>query len=371
MSEARIDSLSNESNTGGPTLSGITTFSGTNYFVPPVGSTGERPENPQKGAIRFNTDTKKLEYFKGDSIGWSDVEASHSQLDGGHRGLIMGGATPSQSTVIDYHNLATSGTWATFGSLFSGRYGCSGTSSRTRGVLFGGYGSNQDTIDYVTMATKGDSVDTINLPVNHKYGAAWSNGTRACIAGSYYPAQINNISHVDISTLGFSDDFGDLTQKRGIMKAANSTTRGIIGGGYSDSNSPTLTIDYVNTASRGDAADFGDCVPSTGQSGSAVCSATRAIWGGSYSNTLGSIQMATLGNMIDFGDNTTTHGHRPSCSSPIRGMWCGGKGGSSPYPPQTVVDSVLIASKGSATSFGNLSTARNAGGECSNGHGGL
>ena len=70
MSEARIDSLSNESNTGGPTLSGITTFSGTNYFVPPVGSTAQRPENPQKGAIRFNTDTKHLEYYRGDTIGW-------------------------------------------------------------------------------------------------------------------------------------------------------------------------------------------------------------------------------------------------------------------------------------------------------------
>ena len=55
MSEARITNLSNESNTGGPTISGITTFSGTNYFVPPVGNTAQRPENPQKGAIRFNT----------------------------------------------------------------------------------------------------------------------------------------------------------------------------------------------------------------------------------------------------------------------------------------------------------------------------
>ena len=52
MSEARIDSISNEHNTGGPTIAGITTFSGTNYFVPPVGSTGERPENPQPGSVR-------------------------------------------------------------------------------------------------------------------------------------------------------------------------------------------------------------------------------------------------------------------------------------------------------------------------------
>ena len=33
-----------------------------------VGNTGERPENPQKGAIRFNTDTKHLEYFIDETI---------------------------------------------------------------------------------------------------------------------------------------------------------------------------------------------------------------------------------------------------------------------------------------------------------------
>ena len=52
MSEARVNNLSNESNTGGPTITGITTFSGTNYFVPPVGNTAQRPENPEKGSLR-------------------------------------------------------------------------------------------------------------------------------------------------------------------------------------------------------------------------------------------------------------------------------------------------------------------------------
>ena len=104
MSEARIDSLSNENNTGGPTLSGITTFSGTNYFVPPVGDTAQRPQNPQKGALRFNTDTAHLEYFRGDTIGWTEIEASNDELGGGTgsntgrgaRGLL-GGGSPDNS----------------------------------------------------------------------------------------------------------------------------------------------------------------------------------------------------------------------------------------------------------------------------------
>ena len=35
MSEVRVNNLSNENNTGGPTISGITTYSGRHFFVPP------------------------------------------------------------------------------------------------------------------------------------------------------------------------------------------------------------------------------------------------------------------------------------------------------------------------------------------------
>ena len=109
MSEARITNLSNESNTGGPTISGITTFSGANYFVPPVGSTAERPENPEKGSIRFNTDSKHLEYYRGNGIDWVDIEASNNDLGGGTGSniglggrMLYGGAMP---TPVSYTHL--------------------------------------------------------------------------------------------------------------------------------------------------------------------------------------------------------------------------------------------------------------------------
>jgi len=370
MSEARVNNLSNESNSGGPTISGITTFSSPYFFVPPVGNTAERPDNPQLGDLRFNTDRGGLEYFRGDTIGWAEVEATNEELDGGTRGLILGGGTPSESDVIDYHNLSSPGTFADFGNLFSGRYGLASTSSRVRAVCFGGYGSNNDTVDYITMASLGNSVDALNLPVNHKYPAAWSNGTRGCVAGSYYPAQINTISYVDIATLGSSADFGDLTEARGIMKAANSTTRGIIGGGFNDSDAPSLTIDYVNTASTGNALDFGDCISATNQANGCPSNAVRALFGGAYNNAIGYITMATLGNALDFGDNVTAYGHRPGMSSSTRGLWGGGKGGS-PAASQTAVDYVEIMSTGNGKDFGDLSVARQAGGGTSNGHGGL
>ena len=70
MSEVRVNNLSNENNTGGPTISGITTFSGTDFFVPPQGDTASRPQSCPPGSLRFNTDTAKLEYYRGDTIGW-------------------------------------------------------------------------------------------------------------------------------------------------------------------------------------------------------------------------------------------------------------------------------------------------------------
>ena len=162
-----------------------------------------------------------------------------------------------------------------------------------------------------------------------------------------------------------------MTEKRGICKAVNSSTRGVIGGGYNDSNSPTLTMDFVTISTRGNAVDFGDTLPSTGQSGGACENSTRGLWSGAYSNVIGFITIATTGDMTDFGDTNTKRGHRPAVSSPTRGMWCGGRNPVSPYPSETNVDYVEIATLGNGKDFGDLTQGRHAGGGTSNGHGGL
>ena len=83
MSEVRVNNLSNENNTGGPTISGITTYSGRHFFVPPQGTTAERPSDCEPGSLRFNTDSAKLEYYRGNTIGWVEVEATNDELGGG------------------------------------------------------------------------------------------------------------------------------------------------------------------------------------------------------------------------------------------------------------------------------------------------
>ena len=89
MSEIRVDSLSNESNTGGPVLSGITTFSGQQYFIPPKGTTAERPSDCPPGSIRFNTDSAHLEYWNG--LVWLEFEASSEELGNQNQTNSAGG----------------------------------------------------------------------------------------------------------------------------------------------------------------------------------------------------------------------------------------------------------------------------------------
>ena len=49
MSQINVRNLSNENDDGAPDIVGISTISATSYFVPPVGTPAQRPENPQGG----------------------------------------------------------------------------------------------------------------------------------------------------------------------------------------------------------------------------------------------------------------------------------------------------------------------------------
>ena len=142
MSQINVKNLSNENDDGAPDIVGVSTFSATSYFVPPKGTTAQRPQNPQPGDLRFNTDTASLEYFKGDTLGWSQIEMTSPDLDGGARALWGGGTAPAQKDIIDYVTISTLGDAVDFGNLSGNRFGVAGVASRTRAVFAGGYVMN-------------------------------------------------------------------------------------------------------------------------------------------------------------------------------------------------------------------------------------
>ena len=145
--------------------------------------------------------------------------------------------------------------------------------------------------------------------------------------------------------------------------------RGITAGG----NTPSLKeeIEFITISTFGNSQDFGNLTaPSTGNAGSA--SNTRGIFNGkgNLSNVIEFITIASLGNGQDFGDNSVAStGYRASLSNQIRTV----SGGANSPASGTgdTIDYITIAQTGNSVDFGDITTARNAGGGISNGHGGL
>ena len=371
MSEARVNNLSNESNTGGPTISGITTFSGTNYFVPPKGTIAERPVDPEIGSLRFNTDLGNLEFYRGSILGWGEVQSSNYELDGGIRILACGGySSPAYLDTIDYFADAAPANAVDFGNLTSARSGGHmGCGSATRGLVAGDPGGYYNIIDYITITSTGNAVDFGDRVEKVRQCTARSTQIRGVFAGGDQPGGAkNHIDYVTISHTGNAVDFGDCIHNSYMAQGGSSTTRGIIAGG--DSPTSSNVIEYITVASTGNGTDFGDLNVTNviAQGGS---NAIRMIIpyckdsGGTTDNTVQYITIATLGNALDFGDLITTHTSRGGAASRIHYYSMGAPSG------YDGIEQCTIATTGNFLDFANLSAARHGAAGVSNGHGGL
>ena len=383
MSEVRVNNLSNESLSGGPTISGITTFSSPYFFVPPQGDTASRPQSCPSGSLRFNTDSSHLEYYRGDTIGWVEIEAELTEPLGGGtgsntglgvRGVFGMRAEPSITDSIDFITISTMGNAQDFGNSTDARYTYSTCASSTRGFMGGGFSGLVDTIDFVTFASTGDATDFGNLTQSRWVmcqGAADS--TRGMFVGGLNPSPsttYNIIDYITMASAGDAQDFGDISSTRRMGSGCQSSTRAIFAGGYTPSN--TNVIDFVTTSTTGNAADFGD-LNYEQKNGAAASNSTRGLFfggndgGNPYNNNISFITIATLGNAVDFGDATVSAGGGGASSSPTRAV----RGGGLAPGNSNVIDFVEILTTGNAVDFGNLVASGHNLQGFSNGHGGL
>ncbi len=115
------------------------------------------------GAMRFNSDSQKLEYFNGDI--WMQVHTFSPDLGGGARGVIMGGSAGSLLNTIQYVTISTTGNFVDFGDrTVTGSAGQ--FSSNTRGVCCGrATPLYADNVDFITMSSTGNAVDFGDLIV--------------------------------------------------------------------------------------------------------------------------------------------------------------------------------------------------------------
>ena len=332
------------------------------------------------GAVRYNTDSNKMEVYIGST--WMQVAVSSPNLDGGARGIWGGGnATPGPIHAdIEYITISTQGNTIDFGSDISeGKRRCSGFGSRTRGFIAAGRTpSNRSTIDFVTFSSTGtttawgDNLTTTGTADN----AGFANSTRGISKSGYTsPGSAGTFDFITMSSTGGVNDFGDLIASGDAGGAFASPTRGVIGGGYEPANDNTIS--FVTISTTGDAQDFGDL--SIGRYSMGACSnSTRGVWAGgqrrspspdtSPKTLMDFIQIATKGNATEFGNLSVARSTSSAVSSKTRGVWGGG------YTPSStdVIDYIQFATQGTAVDFGDFSVRSGGkGGSASNGHGGL
>ena len=333
------------------------------------------PSDIPLGAIRFNSDSQKLEYWMGSA--WMQIKTFSPTLDGGTRGINGGGRQPgSDSTVIDFGSLDTGGSFADFGDLTYDEPSKAGCASRTRGLFGGGYGSTTNKIDSITIASTGNANDFGDLTRAIGRLSSLSSATRGVWAGGNDdPAtQSNVIDFVTIASEGNANDFGDLTAARGRNAALASPTRGVVLGGYIyPGNASMNTIDFITIASTGNATDFGDLHKSNNIWCMGCSNSVRGVqMGGSSpsdSDNILSITIATTGNATLFGELTSIANGGSGMASSIRAVTNLAITPSTDFNGQ--LDAVLFATGGKAVDFGDLNTARYVTASFSNGHGGL
>ena len=223
------------------------------------------------GAIRFNTDTASLEYYKGNTIGWTQIEMTSPDLGGGTgsntgvgvRGLFGGSGDPSTGRgEILYITISTLGDSQIFGDLSSDKYATAGLGSRVRGVFAGGYNPSQvNTIEFVTFASLGNVTDFGDMSYVARDLGGLSSSTRGLFFGGIStpssPSGTNAIEYITIASEGNAVNFGDAHAAAEGMEGMASSTRGIISGG-SNPSSAYNNISYVTIATTGNAVDFGD-----------------------------------------------------------------------------------------------------------------
>ncbi len=326
----------------GVTFTDNTRFDTLSYMVPPKGTTAQsnRGRGLSIGGQNNPATSKWIDYIQLQSGGIAQdfgETTDQSNMPGGcssqTRGLIARGYTaPASVNVIEYVELAETSNALDFGDLTSQRRRPVGLSNSTRGVWVAGSGevpsgdNYADTIDYSTIASKGDAIDFgDNTGAQISHGGAISNSTRGVYSWAYNaPAVSSVLEYLTIATTGSVATFGNLSRSHSYHFRGCShsdSTRGLFAGGYSPVQN---VIDYFTIATTGQtAADFGDLSVAR-RSGSGTSNSVSAVFMGGYlpglNNIIDKVTIQATGNATDFGDLLNKTNENASCSDSHGGL---------------------------------------------------
>ena len=272
----------------------------------------------------------------GDAIDFGDLSLARYYVRGtasSTRGVFAGGTSPGPvvTTRIDYVTISSQGGANDFGDMSISRNGIAAFGNQTRGVLSNGYTTPVNTqtflMEFINIATTGDASNFGDLSEAREINAGFASPTRGIIAGGARGATVTNltagIQFVTLATGGDSQRFGELVRQRYRLPGASNSTRGLTFGGRYPGQTGVNEIDYITIATEGNAQDFGDLTAAVHESG-ALASSTRGIhFGGEtpdpLSNIIEFVTIATTGNATDFGDLTAAVGDDPAGCSDVHG----------------------------------------------------
>ena len=175
-------------------------------------------------------------------------------------------------------------------------------------------------------------------PTEHRGGRG-----RLVFGGGYYPsphANLGTMDFVEIATLGNAVDFGDFTLARTASQCGSSGTRGLVAGGSYPGrpNTGETQIDYITFQSGGGANDFGDMTLQGTHKGAGISNGIRGVFCGGYDGnspyhmfaTCQFVTIATLGDSSFFGELTQPAQTDASVSDRTRGCVTGMQIGNNP-----------------------------------------
>jgi len=353
----------------------------TNSFSVPTGNSDSRIHCQTAGSMRFNQDLGTLEFYTGDV--WKTVNSFKDTGNRG-RGIFAGGRIGSPSvaltTTIESIQISTLGNGIDFGQMTDTRRNHGNCSSSIRGLMIAGSysGSESNNIEYITIASQGNGIDFGDATETDQGESAVASSTRGVHATGNPSNKV--MDYVEIATLGNALDFGDRVTSLDEHGAVGSATRGLFcGGGAPSGSAPNSTIQLITIASKGDATTFGDLTESRGQLGGGVSDGVRGAVAGGHGSPLikkriDYVTIASEGNATHFGDLSVGRAEQAgAASNRVRGIFAGGTNPNATGTYLKSMESIIIATTGNATFFGDLSIAREriGGGQISDSHGGL
>ena len=265
----------------------------------------------------------------GDAVDFGNLTQARSAagaIASNTRAMLLGGTVSPTVNIVDYVTISITSDALDFGDLTSERHWTQGCSSQTRGIAAGGH-PGQNRIDFCTIATTGNFQDFGDLTYKSNVAVAANSAnnspTRGFFGGGTPSPYINSIDFITIATLGNSQEFGDSSTKVAREARGSSTTRALLIGGVRPEPSSSTIIDYFTMSSLGNAVQFGDASASI--SNSAGCSdcirvAFAHVNNPSNTHSIDYVNIATGGDSLDFGDLSLARNHLGGTSNGHGGL---------------------------------------------------